>query len=272
MQYSPRLTTYRGAKAWDVIWKWNAFTKDAWRGEFRQWKEGTRRALGELLSELSAKSVLDCTCGPGWKTIILSELGYDAEGSDGSAVAVKLAQELAQDEGLDIRFFRSRWEKLVENCGRKYDCVFNDAYAWTTTRQSLNASACGIYSVLKRGGVFVFQGAHQWSRDEDRERLIQRDFDFEGQFEALPVHEKDGVKLVTMITREKRPDGVMGNRIHIIDDHGRVRIEVASILDQFKWTWTDYTETLKAAGFSRVYSVKKKGTLPFPYYLNVAVK
>lgn len=272
MGHTPRLSVYAGAKAWDTIWKWTWFTKDAWRHDFRRRKEGTRRALSSLLPKLQVRSILDSSCGLGWKTILLAEMGYDAEGSDGCALAVKHASELAREEGLNIRFFRSRWETLGETAGRKYDCVYNDAFAWITTRRSLRASAKGICSVLKRGGEFIFQGAHQWSCESDRQRLIHEEFEEEGPFEALPVYEKDGVKLITLVTREKRKDGILGNRVHIVDAHGPVRIEVASVLDLGRWTWDDYTKTLVDAGFTRLYSVKEKGIGPTPYYLNVAVK
>ena len=269
---TPPLRVYSGARAWDIVWKWKWFAREQWQPGFRKAKEGTRRAMASLLPKLDVKSVLDCSCGLGWKTILLKEMGYDVEGCDGSAFAVKHASELASDEGHDIRFFRSRWERLGETCGRRYDCVYCDAFAWITTRRSLRASARGVYSVLKRGGTFVFQGAHQWSRESDRQRLIDEEYKAEGPFEALPTYEKDGVRLVTLIAREKKQDGILGNRIHIIDDNGTVRIEIASIPDLCKWTWADYRETLSGAGFCDVYSVKERGVRPGPYYLNVAVK
>ncbi len=65
---------------------------------------------------------------------------------------------------------------------------------------------------------------------------------------------------------------MLGNRIHVIDDHGEVRVEIASVLDACIWTWADYTEILREAGFRRVYSVKEKGVGRRPYILNVAEK
>lgn len=272
MGNSPKITTRTGAKAWDTIWRWTWFTKEQWQGEFRRQKEGTRRALASLLPKLGVRSILDCSCGLGWKTILLAEMGYDVEGCDGCGFAVRRASQLAREEGLDIRFFRSRWETLGRTCRRKYDCVYNDAFAWITTRRALSASAGGICAALKRGGKFIFQGAHQWSRDDDRERMIQQSLELEGRFEALPLHQKDGIRLTTIVTREKTADGILGNRIHVVDDHGAVRIEIASVLDACIWTWEDYTETLGRAGFRRLYSVKEKGVGPRPYILNVAEK
>jgi len=187
MSDCPRLTVRTGARAWDMIWKWMWFTKDAWPSAFREPRDGTRRALSSLLPKLRVRSVLDCSCGLGWKTLLLAQMGYDAEGSDGSAFAVKHAAELAAEEGLDIRFFRSRWDSLGEEAGRRYDCVYCDSFAWITSRRSLLASARGVHPVLKRGGKFIFVGAHEWSADGDNARSIDEQFENDGPFEALPV-------------------------------------------------------------------------------------
>ena len=268
----PELSVRTGAKAWDTIWKWTWFTREQWRPEFRNWKEGTRRALQSLLPKLEAESVLDCSCGLGWKSIILAEMGYKTEGSDGSALAVRCASQLAEDEGLDLRFFRSRWTDLGRTSGRKYDCVYNDAFAWITTRRTLLSSARGACSALKRGGAFIFQGADQWTGDQDKGPLIKQEFEREGPFQVLPTHEKDGVRLTVLITREARPDGVLGNRVHVIDDHGTVRIEIAQVLDCCKWSWSDYVDVFDKAGFRKLYSVKERGVGKKPYILNVALK
>jgi SAM-dependent methyltransferase len=256
MRETPTLRIHTGTRAWDTIWKWTWFAREQWLGEFREQKKGTRRFLKSLLPELAVKSVLDSSCGLGTKTILLAEMGYDVEGCDWSKVAVRHAAELGREEGFDIRFFHSRWEKLAETAGRKYDCVYNDGFHWIKAHRSLLASAEGIHSVLKRGGKFIFHGAHQWSRDEDRKRVIEEWFQAEGSFEVLPVCEKDGIRLMVVITREKRPDGVLGSRIHVIDDHGVVRVEIAQVLDAYIWTWEDYGETLRKAGFRKIYSVK----------------
>ena len=90
------MVVYTGSRAWDTIWKWMWFTKDQWQLQFRKWNEGTRCALSLLLPKLHAKNVLDCSCGLGWKTILLAEMGYKVEGADNCAFAVKHAAELAR--------------------------------------------------------------------------------------------------------------------------------------------------------------------------------
>jgi len=272
MTYTPKLTIYRGAKAWDRIWKWTWFTRDQWQPTFREWREGTRRALASLLPKLGVKSVLDCSCGLGLKTVILAEMGYEVEGCDGSKTAVSHAQEFVRKEGQAIRLFQSRWDRLGETCGRKYDCVYNDAFAWITTRRALNASARAVHSVLKRGGQFIFQGADEWTGDGPKDPVIKQHYEKEGPFEPLPICEHDGIRLTTFVAREMKDDGVLGSRVHVIDDHGTVRIEIAQVLDCCKWTWSDYVEVFQRAGFHRLYSVEERGRGDEPYILNVAVK
>ena len=126
-------------------------------------------------------------------------------------------------------------------------------------------SARGISAVLEPGGKFIFQGANQWTGDQDKGPLIKRLFEEEGPFETLPVYEKNGVRLTVVIAREITPDGVLGSRVHIIDDNGNTRVEVARVLDVCKWTWSDYVDTFREAGFSQVYSVKECGVRPEPY-------
>ncbi len=272
MKQPPTVLAYSDEKAWDLIWKWTWFRKDTWQPGFRKMKEGTRRALKSLLPRLHVESILDCSCGLGWKTIVLAEMGYQVEGSDGCAFAVNRASQLAREEGLKLRFFHSSWEELREKCRRKYDCVYNDAFAWITSRRSLEASARGICSVLDPGGKFLFVGAHQWSKQSDKKKLIEEQWKKEGKFEVLPTHEAGGVRLITLIAREKTAEGILGNRIHIIDDHGTVRVEIASVLDLCRWTWQDYRKTLKKVGFRKLYSVKERGMGPEPYIFNIALK
>ena len=272
MKQQMKVSTYAGEKAWDTIWKWMWFTKDLWQDDFRNIRKGTRGALKSLLPKLQVESILDCSCGLGWKTILLTEMGYEAEGCDACAIAVRGARQLAAEEGLNIRFFRSRWEELGRKSGRAYDCVYNDAFAWILNRRSLEAAARGMYSVLNREGKFIFVGAHQWSRPSDGKRIIEKQWKDEGGYEVLHCYEAGGVKVTTMVAREKTADGICGNRIHVIDDHGKMRVEIASVLDLCKWTWADYRKILKKVGFRRLYSVREKGTGPEPYIINVAVK
>ena len=271
MNDTPTLTTYTGARAWDNIWKWVWFARDQWLGTFRSHKEGSRRSLSSLLGKLKVKTVLDCSCGLGFKTIMMTEMGYSVTGCDRSATAVKHAAQLAAGEGLDIEFFKASWDSLGETA-RRYDCVYCDAFTWIPTRGAMLRAAKGIVAALKPGGVLIFMGPHEWPDGSNNRRLTDEQFKHQGAFEALPVCERNGVSLTTMIAREKTPDGILGSRIHIVDDHGKTRIEVARALDVIKWTWQNCHDVTLEAGFRKFYSVKERTIGSERCILNVAVK
>jgi len=273
MNQPPTITVCSGNDAWDLIWRWTWFARDLWKSRFRKDNEETIGALNSLLATLGARAVLDASCGLGRKTIALAEKGYEVQGSDASRYAVTQATQLAGDEGITIRFFQSLWDELPSRAGREYDCVYNDSFSWIGERQGLESAATGAYCVLRPGGVLVFDGTevNEWSPSPDRDALIERQLKEEGLFDALPPYEKDGVRLVVIICREKTPDGILGHRLHIIEERGEVRIEVASVMDLLKWTWRDYEAALAAAGFRRFYSVRVQDTNG-PHALNLAVK
>ena len=263
MNNTPQLRVYTGVKAWDTIWKWKFFAGPP------SPDEEAGRALHSLLSPLKLNTVLDCSCGLGQTTFALAKLGYRVDGADASGVAVKLSTDLAAARHQKVRFFRSRWEKLPDATKRKYDCVYNDSFEWCPTRASLHASAEGIHSVLKRGGHFVFKGDHQWS--DGKKPDVDAELRSAGRFEALPICERDGVKLTTFVSRERIPDGILGNRIHVVEQDGITRVEVASSPDIRKWMWQDFVDILTDVGFTKVYTHNAKSKTG-PTYLNVAEK
>jgi len=247
----PLVCVYTGQEAWDVIWKWTWFAGPPFRADH------ARDVLHPILSQLKVETLLDCSCGLGGTALALAELGYRVGGSDASSVAIRHATELAAHRGKHVKFFRSSWEKLGETAGREYDCVYMDSLEWCPSRAALSASVEGIYSVLRPGGTFLFTGSDQSCRDTQAE--IEQEMQREGRFRALPVCEHDGVALTVLISRERIPDGILGNRIHIVNDGGSVRIEVASVRDIRKWTWADYSEVLDAVGFRDTRTVRSRG-------------
>jgi len=255
--------------SWDTIWKWEWFSRDFWKPIKREENMDGVLALHSHLSKLGIKSILDCSCGLGFKTILLAELGYEVEGSDASAIAVRYAPQLAKEEGLNIGFFRSRWEELGEEYKRKFDCVFSDAFDWITKRESLLASAKGIYSVLKKNGIFVFGVPIANSKNTKRElkKIMNKVWEKQGRFEILPPYERNGTKLTVVMVYDRVSDGIFENRIHLIEEKGHTRAEIAFMMDFYKWVWNDYTRVLREAGFRKVYGFEERGIGQ-----NVAVK
>jgi hypothetical protein len=196
-------------------------------------------------------------------------MGYEIEGSDGSTVAIKYAPQLAKEEGVNIRFFHSRWEKLGKKCGRTYDCVFNDYFGEIGTREAMKSAAKGIYSVLNKGGKFIFHGLNpEYITKSDLKRLIEKEWEKRKQFEILPPYEKEGVRVTSLEIAEKTSEGILEKRIFLIEEHGVMRAEIAFIMNpRIKWTFQDYLEVLKRAGFRKVDCIKIEGTI-----INIAVK
>lgn len=263
-------------ESWDTIWKWQWFMRDAWQHDFRKQEDMvvTRRIVQSLLPNRNVKSVLDCSCGLGRKTILLAEMGYDVEGSDSSAAAVRFARQFAKEQGVKIRFFQSCWEELGNKCNRKFDCVFSDAFDLIQTRKALKASAKGIYSVLKKGGKFIFPGVHQWFTEAERKRVIDNEWKRLQRFEVEPPYEKNGIRITKLYVHDRTPEGIFINSIAIIKEKGKMRVDIAKdTIIYFKWTWQDYVEVLRKVGFKKVYSMKVKG-IPqrVPYIPNIAEK
>lgn len=254
-------------ESWDTIWKWTWFLKETWKSSFR--REINAPALRSLLEKLQVRSILDCSCGLGKKTVCFAETGYYIEGSDASAVAIRYAPLFAREEGFRIKFFQSRWEELGEKCKRKFDCVFSDAFDWIITRRSLLASAKGIYSVLRKNGRFVFGVPIAGPRNTRKELRKFRDnvWKKQGRFEIPPPYEKNGIKLTGVWVYDKVRDGIRENCIHLIEEDDKMRAEIASYVDLYKWTWKDYAKVLKEAGFKKVFGMEEKDI-----GFNVAVK
>jgi len=247
-------------ESWDTTWKWGWFFRDTWKSrESSVWTEQEPgiRALNLLFPKLKVKSILHCSCGLGIQIIRLAELGYEVEGSDGSVVAIKYAPHLAKEEGLNIRFFHSRWEELGSNCERQYDCVFSDYFDEIRTRRILKASAKGIYSVLNEGGKFIFGSL---PHDSDLKKLIEEEWKKRKRFDILPPYAKDGVRVTSLEVAEKTSEGILENRIFLIEEQGVMRAEIAFIMNpRIKWTFQNYVEVLKEAGFRKVECIKKEG-------------
>jgi SAM-dependent methyltransferase len=244
--------------SWDTIWKWDWFSRVTWKPSFREEIKNLCHALNSLLPILNTKNILDCSCGLGLKTIMLSEMGYEVEGSDRSPFAIEHASQLAREEGLDIRFFLSQYKDLAKTSQHKFDCVYSDAFDWIRTRRDLKAAAKGISSVLDNGGKFIFHGAlSNWGKP-DLKRIIE-DFRKHKEFEIFTPYEKDGIRLSEVTICEKTSLGVLEKRVYISEEKKTMRAEVAFMLNLIKWTWQDYTEVLGEVGFREFEYIEKDG-------------
>ena len=264
-----RVSIYKSEESsWNTTWKWWWFIKDTWSAE--AWRDNriALKPLFPLLLKWKVRSILDCSCGLGFKTVLFAEKGYDVEGSDASVSAIKYAPKLAKERGTNIRFFRSRYAELGKRCKRKYDCIWSDNFDELRSLRILRSSAKGIYSVLKKGGRFAFCGAlPEWSKS-DLEHKIEKEWKKRTKFHFNPPYEKVGVKVINIEVAEKVPEGILENQIFLIEEKGVMRVEISSIRNpRIKWTFQDYVDVLKGAGFRRVEYFKRGAQI-----FNMAIK
>ncbi len=164
------------AESWDTIWRWLWFTRRIWIKHIWEEVEKSLQPLFPILYELNINSILDSTCGLGFKTIAFAKRNYDVEGSDQSRIAIEYASILAREYGFRIRFFHSRLSELCGKCMRRYDCVYSDYFDELRTYSDLKASAKGVYSVLNENGKFMF---HSLSPRVERmflKKLIEKEW------------------------------------------------------------------------------------------------
>lgn len=256
-------------ESWNIVWKWSWFTRELWESEYWDETRKSLKPLFPLLTQLKVKSVLDCSCGLGFKTVLIAEKGYEVEGSDGSAIAVRYASQLAKERGVNIRFFHARWEELGLKCGRTYDCVFSDYFDEIKTYETLKASAAGVYSVLNQDGKFIFGALNPELKTRlDLKDLIEKEWKNRERFVILPPYGKKGMRVTTIEVAEKSDEGILEKRIYLIEKQGVMRAEIALIMNpRIKWTFYDYAEALKEVGFKKVECIEERGSI-----FNIAIK
>jgi SAM-dependent methyltransferase len=247
---------------WDVIWRWQWFRRPLWQPCFRDASHPEGRPARSVpvwvwaLKQYDAVRVLDCNCGLGQRAILLQEAGFDMVGSDGSAVAVECARELAESHGLTIPFHHCTWQHLGEQFGAEFDAIVNDAFAWTLNRTELRFAAHNFASLLKPGGVLIFTGADQWSPADDRAALIDHAWESAPRFQLRNDYEDGGVHMTLVVARDKGDQGVVENYLFVVRDQDGPRLETATICNSVQWTWEDYQAICREAGFSSLESVK----------------
>ena len=247
---------------WDVIWRWQWFRRALWQPYFRDPSHPEGRPARStpiwswILQQHEAHHVLDCQCGLGLRTILLHEAGFDAVGTDASAIAIDHARELAALREQPIRFHNCEWQNLGEHFEEEFDAIVNDAFAWTLTRSQLRFAAHNFASVLKPGGVLIFTGADQWTQPEDRPRLVEQAWQAAARFQLRNDYDHDGTHMTLVVARDRTDLGVIDNYLFVVRDEAGPRLETATVCNSLEWTWDDYKAVCHEAGFSSIESVK----------------
>ncbi len=119
----------------------------------------------QLLDLHTGMSLCELGCGSGWMTRFAARQGVRAEGYDISPEMIEIARELAEQEGLDVRFEAADMEEL--DLGRRFDaCLLYDALHHTPRADLVFATA---RRALKLGGLLLLAEPNWKHRFQGRE-------------------------------------------------------------------------------------------------------
>lgn len=128
--------------------------------------------LLELLALPHGSRVLDLACGQGRHAHLLAEAGYDVDGLDYSRDMLKAAK--ARGTGKTLRYTRGDMRRLPLRWTRRFDGVVNlfTSFGFFDDPADDAKVLRQVARVLKRGGVFVWQGGN---RDALTDRFLRGD-------------------------------------------------------------------------------------------------
>ena len=120
------------------------------------------RRQGEVLARLLSSPnhvglILDCACGIGTQAISLAAQGYQVEGSDVSARAVKRAEQEASTRGLCVAFRVDDMRILKGAMFGAYGAVFamDNALPHLESDEEILAALKAMHSRLRKGGTLL---------------------------------------------------------------------------------------------------------------------
>lgn len=122
----------------------------------------------DLLGDVKDKNILHLQCHFGQDTLSLARMGAKATGADLSDKAIKKANDLAKELGLDAKFVCCDIYELPKNLDEKFDIVFT-SYGTIGWLPDLDKWAAVIKNHLKPGGRFIMVDFHPvvWMFDND---------------------------------------------------------------------------------------------------------
>jgi SAM-dependent methyltransferase len=269
---------------WSTIYRWEWFCRTTWLPHFRWVRSAIRNpdlvaedppampplassnpslrwaGLKSVLTSIDARTVLDCSCGMGLKSIILHDMGFDVTGSDWSPVAVESANAIAKAERVNIEFFCSEWSDLAAAIGKQFDAIFCDGLSWTATRAELEAGLAGIFAVLKPGGTLIWSGAPFNAPGRTSDELIEEMWSARPKFSLEWSHESGEQHCTALRFLERFEDYIDAHHVYVIEELGWRKMEVATVREPAYWHAPLMNEILCAAGYKKT----ETKTLPIP--------
>lgn len=157
---------------------WNTLAKDHY-DTFGQRLKADPVLLNDIivseLGDIQGKKLIHLQCNVGQDTLSLANLGAEVTGVDIAEENIFFAKKLAEDFGINARYFASDILKLAENHKEKYDIVFTSegAIGWIP---DFGKWAETIRRLLRDDGFFYINDIHPFFLMLDEEEYAKRRF------------------------------------------------------------------------------------------------
>jgi SAM-dependent methyltransferase len=145
--------------AWDLKTKGNLGSDFYDVASFKEGRNALRALEQEELGDVRGRSLLHLQCHFGLDTLSWARLGARATGVDFSQEAVALADSLAAELGLDVRFVCANVYDLPDVLEGEFDIVFT-SYGVLHWLPDLDGWARVVARFLRPGGTFCLVDFH----------------------------------------------------------------------------------------------------------------
>ncbi len=208
-----------------------------------RWKSRLEREtpfLQRLFSENRIKRVLDLACGTGHHALMFRKWGCEVVGYDGSNALLEVARANVTEDDDGIQFVEGLFEELGEKVQGPFDAVLSlgNSLPHLQSISELRKLMAGVHTLLRPGGVFVFQNRNYDRLLKTRERFL------------LPTtHRSSGNEQLYFRFNDFEGNKVRFNIVHFRQvNEGWVHDIYSTELTP--WRHAEVEQELKNAGFS----------------------
>jgi 2-polyprenyl-3-methyl-5-hydroxy-6-metoxy-1,4-benzoquinol methylase len=145
------------------------------------------KAAFEKMGIVSGK-ILDICTGPGTQALALAKMGFEVTATDISETAVKKADKLAREEGLDIRFVQN--DILNSTLKETFDYVYDRGCFHTFDPEMRSAYTETVSGILRLGGILFLKCFSTKEKGEEGPHRISREIieeNFSEQFDIVSI-------------------------------------------------------------------------------------
>jgi 2-polyprenyl-3-methyl-5-hydroxy-6-metoxy-1,4-benzoquinol methylase len=126
------------------------------------WSTRLSRELPFLLcamQNVEDGQILDLACGSGRHALEFAKRGFDVVGLDKSVQMIEAAKQLASDNKIHIDFRIGDMVDVKNVVDGSFDLIIclGNSLALLPTPQAVKQTLQGVFTLLRKGGVFVFQ-------------------------------------------------------------------------------------------------------------------